>query len=79
MGLNGINSWFSSKNSLVSISFDKCIVVEFVTAECSPDISDCALGDNGGCVSRFAVGVPWLRFGIRIINGCSFRHWVISC
>jgi len=33
-------------------------VVEFVTDGCSPDISDCALGDNGGCVSRFAVGVP---------------------
>jgi len=53
--------------------------VVVVIDECSPDISDCALGDNGGCVSRFAVGVPGLRFDMRIINGCSFRHCVISC
>jgi hypothetical protein len=33
-------------------------MVRIVAVECSPDISDCALGDNGGCESRLAVGVP---------------------
>lgn len=48
-----------SKNSLALISFDNCdVVVCIVAAGCSLDISDCVLGDNGGCVLRLAVDVP---------------------